>query len=110
MGKLTAGENPQAAASDEALMEAYAHRGDVAAFGQIYDRWSDRLFSYIARTVDRTTGARRRDPGGTAARGVLDAALTVAYFSFVNRLVLLLGVHVEQDFQVTCRPALQEDR
>jgi uncharacterized peroxidase-related enzyme len=43
-------------------------------------------------------------------RAVLDAALTVAYFSFVNRLVLLLGVKVENGFEATCRPALQEDR
>lgn len=35
-------------------------------------------------------------------RALLDAALTVAYFSFVNRLVLLLGVHVEENFQKTC--------
>lgn len=33
---------------------------------------------------------------------VLDAALTVAYFSFVNRLVLLLGVELESDYEKTC--------
>lgn len=47
---------------------------------------------------------------GLDDRGVLDAALTVAYFSFVNRLVLLLGVQVEQGFEATCRPALRADR
>jgi uncharacterized peroxidase-related enzyme len=36
-------------------------------------------------------------------RAVLDAALTVAYFSFVNRLVLLLGVAEEEDFEEMCR-------
>ena len=41
-------------------------------------------------------------------RAVLDAALTVAYFSFVNRLVLLLGVQVEQGYEATCLPALEE--
>jgi len=35
-------------------------------------------------------------------RAILDAALTVAYFSFVNRLVLTLGVEVEQDYAKTC--------
>ncbi|MBK8172877.1 MAG: peroxidase-related enzyme [Sandaracinaceae bacterium] len=35
-------------------------------------------------------------------RAILDAALTVAYFSFVNRLVLLLGVEVETDYHATC--------
>jgi alkylhydroperoxidase family enzyme len=37
-------------------------------------------------------------------RAILDAALTVAYFSFVNRLVLLLGVEVEKDYASTCGP------
>ncbi len=36
-------------------------------------------------------------------RAILDAALTVAYFSFVNRLVLTLGVEVEQDYAKTCK-------
>ncbi len=35
-------------------------------------------------------------------RGILDAALTVAYFSFVNRLVLLLGIELETDYEKTC--------
>lgn len=35
-------------------------------------------------------------------RAILDATLTIAYFSFVNRLVLLLGVVVEEDFETTC--------
>ncbi|MBI2837498.1 MAG: peroxidase-related enzyme [Acidobacteria bacterium] len=36
-------------------------------------------------------------------RALLDAVLTVGYFAFVNRLVLMLGVNVEPDFQETCR-------
>ena len=35
-------------------------------------------------------------------RAILDAALTVAYFSFVNRLVLLLGVDLEEGYERTC--------
>ncbi len=35
-------------------------------------------------------------------RAILDAALTVAYFSFVNRLTLLLGVELEEDYKRTC--------
>jgi uncharacterized peroxidase-related enzyme len=35
-------------------------------------------------------------------RAILDAALTVAYFAFVNRLVLLLGVDLESDYARTC--------
>lgn len=41
---------------------------------------------------------------GFDERSILDAALTVAYFSFVNRLVLLLGVEVEADYVKTCSP------
>lgn len=39
---------------------------------------------------------------GLDDRAILDAALTVAYFSFVNRLVFLLGVTLEEDFASTC--------
>jgi len=39
---------------------------------------------------------------GLDDRAILDAALTVAYFSFVNRLVLALGVDVEEDYAKTC--------
>ena len=35
-------------------------------------------------------------------RAILDAALTVAYFAFVNRLVLMLGVDLEADYDRTC--------
>jgi uncharacterized peroxidase-related enzyme len=35
-------------------------------------------------------------------RAILDAALTIAYFSFVNRLTLLLGVGLEADYAKTC--------
>jgi uncharacterized peroxidase-related enzyme len=35
-------------------------------------------------------------------RAILDAVLTVGYFNFVNRLVLLLGVHIEQGFEELC--------
>ncbi len=55
MSKPTAGAGEQAAASDEALMEAYARHGDSTAFEQLYDRWSDRLFGYLARAVDTAT-------------------------------------------------------
>jgi uncharacterized peroxidase-related enzyme len=36
-------------------------------------------------------------------RAILDATLTVAYFSYVNRIVLLLGVRLEDDYARTCR-------
>jgi len=33
--------------------------------------------------------------------------LTVSYFCFVNRLVLLLGVDVEEGFEQTCKPEIE---
>ena len=41
-------------------------------------------------------------------KAILDAALTVAYFSFVNRLVLVLGVDVEEDYASTCKAVAEE--
>jgi uncharacterized peroxidase-related enzyme len=34
---------------------------------------------------------------GLSDRAILDATLVIAYFNFVNRIVLALGVHLEQD-------------
>jgi RNA polymerase sigma-70 factor (ECF subfamily) len=55
MSKPTAGAGELAAASDEALMEAYARCDDSTAFERLYDRWSDRLFGYLARAADPAT-------------------------------------------------------
>ena len=55
MRGLTDEAKVEPAASDEALMDAYAHRGDTAAFEQLYARWSGRLFGYLARAVDQAT-------------------------------------------------------
>ena len=41
-------------------------------------------------------------------KAILDAALTVAYFSYVNRLVLVLGVEVEKDHASTCNAVAEE--
>jgi uncharacterized peroxidase-related enzyme len=45
---------------------------------------------------------RRLRELGWDDRAILDATLTVAYFNFVNRLVLLLGVELEEGFEATC--------
>jgi alkylhydroperoxidase family enzyme len=34
---------------------------------------------------------------GFSDREILDATLVIAYFNFVNRIVLSLGVHLEED-------------
>ncbi|MGE3957417.1 MAG: carboxymuconolactone decarboxylase family protein [Vicinamibacterales bacterium] len=41
---------------------------------------------------------------GLDDRAILDAVLTVSYFSFVNRVVLALGVPLETGYEATCRP------
>lgn len=39
---------------------------------------------------------------GVDDRGIFDASATCAYFNFVNRLVLMLGVQLESDYAATC--------
>ncbi len=74
----------EGAASDEALMEAYA-RGDAAAFDMLYERWHDRLFGYLARVFDPATAEElfqtlwMRIHG---ARGGYDRARAVAPWLF----------------------------
>jgi uncharacterized peroxidase-related enzyme len=42
---------------------------------------------------------------GLDDRAILDAVLTVAYFCYVNRIVLALGVRLEPDYERTCGPS-----
>jgi len=42
-------------------------------------------------------------------RSILDATLTVAYFSFVNRLVMILGVELEREYEQTCGSSADRD-
>lgn len=45
---------------------------------------------------------------GLDDRAILDAVLTVAYFSFANRLVMATGLAIEPDYQQTCAPTLDQ--
>lgn len=70
-------------------------------------KWAERL----TRTPE---SASARDVEGLRTlglddRAVLDAILTVAYFNFVNRLVLATGLSVEADYERTCRPNLEPE-
>ncbi|MHA1626422.1 MAG: carboxymuconolactone decarboxylase family protein [Candidatus Asgardarchaeia archaeon] len=40
---------------------------------------------------------------GLTDREILDLTLVVAYFNFVNRIALGLGVELEPDFEKTCK-------
>ncbi len=64
-------------------------------------RWADRAARDPSACGESHVAGLRE--AGIDDRGILDAVLTVAYFSFVNRLVLLLGVGLEGDFEKTCR-------
>jgi len=64
--------------------------------------WAARL----ARTPERSTRADVEELReiGLSDRAILDAVLTVAYFCYVNRLVLATGLALEDGFEATCRP------
>ncbi len=71
------------------------------------------LLAWAARTTSDPASAREADVESLRAygyddRALLDAALTVGYFNFVNRLVLLLGVELEPGFEATCAPEMAE--
>jgi len=71
------------------------------------------VFDWAARLARRPETASESDvaalrAAGLADRAILDAVLTVAYFSYANRLVMALGLTVEPGFEYTCRPQLDE--
>jgi uncharacterized peroxidase-related enzyme len=86
VAQLGLGELPdQLAPRDEALL-----------------RWAQQAALSPADCTEAAVSALRMQ--GFDDRAILDAALTVAYFCFVNRLVLTLGGEVERDYATTCRP------
>lgn len=88
---------------DPAVIDALG-RGEVAEALPAADRALLRWAQQAAREPSACTEAALTELRalGLDDRALLDAALTVAYFSFVNRLVLLLGVEVEEGFEATC--------
>lgn len=70
---------------------------------QVFD-WARRL----ARTPEAVSSAdvTMLREAGLSDRAILDAVLTVAYFSYANRLVMGLGLSLEAGFEATCRPDL----
>ncbi|MEW6322287.1 MAG: carboxymuconolactone decarboxylase family protein [Acidobacteriota bacterium] len=66
------------------------------------EAWAVRL----ARSPERSSRADIDELRqlGLSDRAILDAILTVAYFSFVNRLVLATGLALEPGYEETCRP------
>ncbi len=69
------------------------------------------VFDWAARLARNPETASREDvealrAAGLTDRAILDAVLTVAYFSYANRLVMALGLAIEPGFESTCRPQL----
>jgi len=70
------------------------------------------LFEWAARlartpeTVSESDIAMLRQ-AGLSDRAILDAVLTVAYFSYANRLVMGLGLALEAGFEGMCRPNIE---
>ena len=94
LGQL--GEDPDVRASLE--------RGEIPPHLSEADR---ELLAWAQRTTERPAASSRADCQrllslGWDDRAVLDATLTIAYFNFVNRIVLLLGVDLEGDFERFC--------
>jgi len=67
-------------------------------------QWAERL----ARTPEQMSAAdiETLRSAGLSDRAILDAVLTVAYFSYANRLVMGLGLALEAGFEATCGPDL----
>lgn len=84
---------------------ALAQLGTASTLPPPVFEWAARL----ARTPEQTAPSDiqvLRDAGLTD-RAILDAVLTVAYFSYANRLVMGLGLALEPGFEATCRPAIE---
>jgi AhpD family alkylhydroperoxidase len=92
-----------------------AHHG--AALGHLDAQSSlpPHVFEWAARlartpeTVSEADVAMLR-AAGLSDRAILDAVLTIAYFSYANRLVMGLGVALEAGFEATCKPELGPSR
>ncbi len=86
-----------------------AHHGAaLAALGGAPDvpkallAWAARLARQPEKASEEDVDALR--DLGLDDRAILDAILTVAYFSFANRLVMATGLVLEPGYEKTCAP------
>lgn len=71
------------------------------------------VFEWAARLARAPETATAADvamlrAAGLSERAILDAVLTIGYFSYANRLVMGLGLALEPGFEATCRPDVPE--
>ncbi|MBA3887969.1 MAG: carboxymuconolactone decarboxylase family protein [Acidobacteria bacterium] len=84
---------------------ALAQLGQTSTLPQQVFDWAARL----ARTPEQVDAAdvQMLREAGLSDRAILDAVLTIAYFSYANRLVMALGLALEPGFEATCKPAIE---
>lgn len=87
-----------------------AHHGAALAQLGAEPALPSMVFEWAARLAREPEAASAEDiarlrHAGLSDRAILDAVLTVAYFSFANRLVQALGLALEAGFEKTCRPS-----
>lgn len=76
----------------------------VADFGTSFLSEPDKLLCGYAQQLTQSPGrfpnekiTSQMKESGLSDRAILDATLVIAYFNFVNRMVLGLGVNIEKD-------------
>jgi uncharacterized peroxidase-related enzyme len=74
---------------------------------QVFE-WAVRLARTPEAVLERDVTMLRA--AGLSDRAILDAVLTIAYFSYANRLVMGLGLALESGFEATCQPDLGPSR
>ena len=98
------GEDPEVA---DALERGDVSSAPLPAADHALLTLAARVATSAASTTEDDLAALRGH--GFDDRALLDAALTVGYFSFVNRLVLMLGVRLEEGYEATCGPDVKEE-
>lgn len=88
-----------------------AHHGAALNQLSVSSSLPPEVFAWAARLARTPETASAADitmlrEAGLSDRAILDAVLTIAYFSFANRLVMSLGLALEAGFEATCLPDL----
>tara|TARA_R110001592_G_scaffold65325_2_gene200555 strand:- start:657 stop:1220 length:564 start_codon:yes stop_codon:yes gene_type:complete len=84
---------------DEAKVQALWNNYETVELKEV-DLLLCRYAAALTKAPSKVNEAEHITPlkeAGMAERAILDAALVIAYFNFVNRLVLGLGVQLEED-------------
>jgi len=80
----------------------------IKNYEAIGDKKIVEMFNYAKKLTEKPSSTseddiRRLRDVGLMDRAILDLTLVIAYFNFVNRIALGLGVELEPDFEKTCK-------